>query len=183
MSRVLVPLAEGCEEIEAVIVADTLRRAGIEVVLAGLRSGPVTASRRVRIVPDAEWPARAWEHFDAIVLPGGGPGTQALMADERVLDAVLHFHAAGKWVAAICAAPQVLQKAGVLGGKRMTCFPGVASAITGSTRLNEAVVQDGQVITSQGPGTSFAFALTLVRVLAGPEKAAEVAKALLVAFP
>jgi protein deglycase len=180
MSRVLVPLAEGCEEIEAVIVVDTLRRAGIEVVTAGLRPGPVTASRGVRLLPDADWPARAWETFDALVLPGGGPGTQALLADVRVIEAVRRFHDAGRWVAAICAAPQVLQKAGVLAGKRMTCYPGVAAATPRETRVDEPVVQDGHVITSQGPGTGFAFALALVRLLAGAEKARDVGRALLV---
>jgi 4-methyl-5(b-hydroxyethyl)-thiazole monophosphate biosynthesis len=182
MSKVLVPLADGCEEMEAVILIDTLRRAQIEVVVAGLKPGPVTASRGVKLAPDTTLDAVRNEDFDAIALPGGGGGTENLMKDERVLDAVRDFHGRGKLVAAICAAPQVLQKAGVIDGKRITCYPGVAAHITRATRVDERVVQDGRVITSQGPGTSFHFALALVQELAGRAKAEEVAGAMLVSI-
>ena len=106
MKRILVALADGCEEMEAVVVVDVLRRGGLEVVAVGLKEGPVTASRGVRLLPDSPWPERAWEQFDALVLPGGGPGTQALLADARVLEAVREFARAGRLRAAICAAPR-----------------------------------------------------------------------------
>ena len=176
MSRVLVPLADGCEEIEAVVVIDVLRRAGIEVVAAGLKPGPVEASRGTRLLPDGAWPERAWLAFDAIVLPGGGPGTRALLGDARVVEAVREFHRAGRVVAAICAAPQVLQRAGIAAGRRLTCYPGVEAALPESTHTGEAVVEDGAVITGRGPGVSFAFALALVRRLAGAERADQVAR-------
>lgn len=176
MKRVLVALADGCEEMEAVAVVDVLRRGGLEVVVAGLKEGPVTASRGVRLLPDAGWPERAWEQFDALVLPGGGPGTQALLADARVLEAVREFARAGRLLAAICAAPQVLQRAGVLGGKRVTCYPGVGARLPDSVVVDAVVVEDGAVITGRGPGASFVFALALVARLVGAEKAAEVAR-------
>ena len=183
MKRVLVPLAEGCEEIEAVVVIDVLRRAGIEVVTAALRDGPVTASRGVRLLPDAPWPEHAWEQFDALVLPGGGPGTRALISDVRVVEAVRAFHRSGRLLAAICAAPQVLQRGGVLAGKRVTCYPGVEAALPDSIHADAPVVEDGGVITGRGPGASFAFALALVQRLAGPEKAREVAEGLVLPVP
>ncbi len=181
--RVLVPLAEGCEEIEAVVVVDTLRRGDVEVVTAGLRPGPVIASRGVRLLPDVDWPAGAERDFDALVLPGGGPGTRHLLEDGRVVAAVTAFARADKWVAALCAAPQVLQRAGLLAGRRVTCYPGVESALAGARCTGADVEVDGRVITGRGPGASFVFALTLVELLAGSEVAAEVARGLLVAAP
>ena len=182
MNKVLVPLADGCEEMEAVTIVDVLRRAGFTVDMVGLQPGVVTASRGVRLVPDADWPAELPGGYAAIVLPGGGPGTQRLMEDVRVLEAVRSFSAAGRTVAAICAAPKVLHRAGVLRGKSFTCYPGVEAALDGAHHRAEAVVVDGGVITGCGPGTSLEFALTLVRVLAGPAKAREVADGLRVAW-
>jgi 4-methyl-5(b-hydroxyethyl)-thiazole monophosphate biosynthesis len=179
MTRVLIPLADGFEEMEAVILIDTLRRAQWEVTVAGLKPGPVTAAHDVKILPDTTWDRVDPATFDLLVLPGGGGGTQNLMDDERVLDALRQFHRAGKTVAAICAAPKVLQKAGVLDGRKMTCYPGVASDITRATRLDDRIVQDGNVVTSQGPGTSVRFALALVERVDGPRKMREVADAMI----
>lgn len=179
MKRVLVPLADGCEEIEAVTIIDTLRRGGVEVVAAGLHAGPVTASRGVRLIPDADWPSELPGAFDAIVLPGGGPGTERLLADPRVVSAVRAFHAADRWVAAICAAPQVLHKAGVLGGRRVTCYPGVEPALTGAVCVAAPVACDGRVLTGRGPGVSLVFALAVLSSLTGEQCAGEVAAAML----
>lgn len=179
MARVLVPLADGCEEMEAVIIIDTLRRAKWEVTAAGLKPGVVTASRGVKIVPDTTLDQVDVASFDMIVLPGGNGGTENLMKDQRVLDAVRAFNDARKIVAAVCAAPQVLQKAGVLDGKKMTCYPSAAPNITRATWLDEKVVQDGNIITSQGPGTSFQFALALIERVDGKEKARAVADGML----
>jgi protein deglycase len=170
--RVLVPLATGVEEMEAVILIDVLRRAGWAVRSAGLMAGHVTASRRVVLVPDVALETVSAAELDLLVLPGGGPGTEVLMHDERVLALARGLAAAGKPVAAICAAPRVLDRAGLLAGKRYTCFPGVESRIGSGLHVGGAVVADGLIHTSQGPGTAFAFALHLVEVLDSPEKAA-----------
>ena len=180
MIRALVPLADGCEEMEAVIIIDTFRRAKWHVTVAGLKPGLVTASRGVKIQPDAVWDEVDVASHDLLVLPGGGPGTQNLMADERVLAAIRDFTSRGKVVGAVCAAPLVLQKAGVIDGKRMTCFPGVAEQITRARRVHELVVRDGNIITSQGPGTSFQFALAIVAHVDSEAVAREVGSAMLV---
>ncbi len=177
MKKVLVPLADGCEEIEAVTVVDVLRRAGFEVVAAGLRDGVLTASRGVKLAPDVAFDAVDPLAFDAIVIPGGAGGVQNLLKDGRVPEAVRALHGAGRWVCAICAGPLVLDAAGVLGGVRATCYPGVELAST--ARVNERVVVDGRVITSQGPGTAMAFALEIVRRLDGAANAQRVASGLL----
>lgn len=167
--RVLVPLANGCEELEAVTVIDLLRRAQIDVVTAGLSDGPVRASRGVVLLPDTTLAQAHAEDFDAIVLPGGQPGANNLEADVRVLALIKRLAGAGKYVAAICAAPKVLAAAGVLDGRRATCFRGAIDAKAyPQVRLeNSPVVVDGNVVTSRGPGTAMDFALELIRLLCG----------------
>ncbi|MCK9530929.1 MAG: DJ-1/PfpI family protein, partial [Gammaproteobacteria bacterium] len=117
MARVLVPLAPGCEELEAVTVIDLLRRAGIEVLSAGLEDGPVTASRGVVLVPDTTLDAALRQDFDMVVLPGGGPGSDRLNDDPRVVSLLKRMADAGRYTAAICAAPKVLATAGLLEGR------------------------------------------------------------------
>lgn len=177
MPRVLVPLAPGCEEIEAVTVIDLLRRAGVTVVVAGLEPGPVTASRGVVLLPDVLLAdLDADDDFDMIVLPGGGPGAKALRGNARVLSRVRSLDRAGRWVAAICAAPQVLAAAGVLGGRRATSYPGILEDEgLPDTRLTGAPVEvDGHIITSRGPGTALDFALACIEALLGDEARAQV---------
>jgi 4-methyl-5(b-hydroxyethyl)-thiazole monophosphate biosynthesis len=183
--KALILLAEGCEEMEAVILMDTLRRGGVEVTAAGLTEGPVTASRGVVLVPDVllddlENP----KDFDMLVLPGGLPGTERLREDLRVRDLLLAYFAdTAKRVAAVCAAPTVLDAHGLLEGRRFTCYPALKDRCAGGGDwVNAPVVKDGNLITSQGPGTSFAFALTLVEALAGSEAAKSVADGMLVDF-
>ena len=178
MARVLVPLAEGCEEIEAVTIIDLLRRAGIEVVVAGLRSGPVRASRGVQILPDTVLDAVLGDDFDMIALPGGMPGAATLRGDPRILKLVRDMSAAGRHVAAICAAPMVLAEAGVLEHRRATSYPGFLDEFPAVERRDEAVVCDGPVLTSRGPGTAMDFALALVETLAGKVKRQQVEAAL-----
>lgn len=167
MSRVLVPLATGCEELEAVTVIDLLRRARIEVVTAGLTTGPVTASRGTVLLPDVTFDVAAQQEYDMIVLPGGQPGADNLEQDARVMALLKKFAAAGKFTSAICAAPKVLAAAGLLDGKRATSYPGALDSHRyPNIRIeNQAVVRDGQVLTSQGPGTAMDFALSLIEVL------------------
>jgi len=182
MSRALVLLAPGCEEMEAVISIDVLRRGGVEVVAAGLTGDTLVASRDVKLVPDiALDDCRDAKEFDLLVLPGGLPGTEALREDPRVRDLVLHYQQAPeKMLAAICAAALVLDKAGVLEEKNFTCYPAVRERISQGNWKDENVVIDGSLITSQGPGTAMEFALTLVEVLEGDEAREEVAAGLLV---
>ena len=171
MASVLVPLAEGCEELEAVTIIDLLRRAGIEVVTAGLKDGPVRCSRGTVIVPDTTIDQVMDRDFDAVVLPGGLPGADHLEADPRVREILKRHAQAGHLTGAICAAPKVLAAAGLLEGRRATSYPGVLDAIRppGTTVTGAPVEIDGKVVTSRGPGTAMDFALTLIEQLLGPE--------------
>ena len=174
MAKVLVPLAQGCEEIEAVTVIDILRRAGVEVVSASLDGQPILASRGVVLIADATLDAVLHDHFDMIVLPGGQPGSNNLKADQRIITLLQQMALQGKYLAAICAAPSVLASAGLLDGKQATSFPGVLDAFSQIIKQSDAVVEDGKLITSRGPGTAMNFALTLVERLAGKTKRLEV---------
>lgn len=179
MAKVLVPLAEGCEEIEAVTIIDLLRRAGIDVVVAGLKAGIVTASRGVQLVPDVTLDVALQHDYDMVVLPGGMPGAANLKDDARMIALLKKMAAAGQYTAAICAAPMALAEAGLLDGKQATSYPGFLDAIPGVTLSAAAVVQDGKVLTSRGPGTAMDFALALIEVLSGAEKRQQVESALL----
>lgn len=180
MSRVLVPLANGCEELEAVTIIDLLRRAGIDVITAGLKAGLVKASRGTQLMPDTTLDAALLEDYDMVVLPGGMPGAQHLKDDARVIGLIQKMAAAGRYTAAICAAPTVLAAAGVLSGKTATGYPGFLEKmnLNDVTLSTEVVVRDGKVITSRGPGTAMDFALSLVEILAGPETRQQVESAL-----
>jgi len=172
MARVLIPLAQGCEELEAVTLIDLLRRAEIEVVVAGLEEGPVKASRGTVLVPDTTLEAVADQAFDMIVLPGGLPGADHLDNSPQVHAMIRQLAEQGKYVAAICAAPKVLANAGVLDGRQATSYPGVLDAMSlpSTQLLEQAVVTDGKIVTSRGPGTAMAFALELIELLEGKEK-------------
>lgn len=180
MAKVLVPLAQGCEELEAVSIIDLLRRAGVEVVAASLSEGPVTCSGGVVLIPDTSLDAVLDDDFDMIVLPGGLPGADHLDEDERILRLLKRMAEQGKYTAAICAAPKVLASAGLLRGKQATSYPGVIDAMQlADTRyVDQAVVSDGQVITSRGPGTAMDFALALIEKLVGEERRQTVEAAL-----
>lgn len=175
MTRVLVPLADGAEEMEAVIIIDVFRRAGWTVDVVGLKKGVVEASRGVKLMPDRMWEQVDPSAYEVIALPGGNVGTMHLMEDERVLEALRAQHRAGKLIAAICAAPLVLQKAGIIDRKRVTCHPLAAGQLTVANRVDERVVIDDHIVTSQGPGTTFAFALAIVALREGRKKARELA--------
>lgn len=176
MTRALVPMADGTEEMEAVIVIDTLRRAKWEVVAAGMKKGIITASRGVKIVPDAAWNEIDPSTFDMIIVPGGAKGVGCLLKEERLHEAIRKLHRAGKIVAAVCAGPLVLQQAGVLAGRKATCHPDDAMMIVQAQWVNEPVVIDGNIVTSQGAGTCFKFALAIISEVDGPEKSAAVAR-------
>lgn len=171
MPKVLVPLAQGCEELEAITIIDLLRRAEIDVVTAGLDDQPVVCSRKTKIVPDTTLEDALKDDFDMVVLPGGLPGAENLKKDPRILDLVKNMAESGKHVGAICAAPMVLAEAGVLNGKRATSFPGFLDNVAGNgvTVTGGAIERDGNVVTSRGPGTAMDFALSLIEILSGKE--------------
>jgi 4-methyl-5(b-hydroxyethyl)-thiazole monophosphate biosynthesis len=171
MPTVLVPLAQGCEELEAVTVIDLLRRAGITVVTAGLDKEPVKASRGVVLIPDTTLDEATEQSFDMIVLPGGLPGADHLNNDPRIHKLLKDMQQQGKYTAAICAAPKVLADAGLLANKSATSYPGVLEKmqVPDMHFIDAPVVKDGQVVTGRGPGTAMDFALELIETLVGRE--------------
>ena len=175
MKRVLVPLAPGFEEIEAITIIDILRRAGIEVIAAGAVTGPIEASRKTRHLADCSLDEVLDQPFDMLILPGGLPGTTNLRNDPRVKKLVEKIRP----VAAICAAPTVLSACGVLAGRKATSHPSVRAELNAGLISDERVVVDGPVITSQSAGTTMEFAFKLVEILGGPDKAAEVNRGVL----
>ena len=180
VTKVLVLVADGTEEMEAVIVIDTLRRAKWEVTVAGLKDGPIVAARGVKLVPDTTLNKVEAGAFDILVVPGGARGVENLIKDPRVLETIRAFHKAKKMIAAVCAGPLVLQAAGILEGRTVTSHPDVGARITKATRIDQDVVIDGSIVTSQGAGTSLKFALTILSKVAGKKTADTVAKAMVV---
>lgn len=178
MASVLVPLAQGCEELEAITVIDLMRRAGIDVISAGLDDRPVKASRGTVLLPDMVLDEALTRDYDMVVLPGGLPGAEHLDNDPRIHTLLKEMAASGRYTAAICAAPRVLANSGLLEGRRVTSFPGVLDAVSGIEYSTQAVVEDGNVITSRGPGTAMDFALALIERLVGKAKRDEVEAAL-----
>jgi len=173
-----VPLAQGCEELEAVTITNLLRRADITVITAGLDSKPVTASRGTVIIPDTDLDTALEDDYDMVVLPGGLPGADHLNNDERIKAILIKMANSEQFTAAICAAPKVLADAGILSGKKATCYPSFLDNSENVDVSGDAVVIDGKIITSRGPGTAMDFALTLIESLEGKEKKDEVEKAL-----
>lgn len=171
-------LAPGFEETEAITFIDLLRRARAGVTILGLTDRTVRGSHDSTLVADGVL-AEFTGSFDGIVLPGGMPGSKHLAESPRVLDIVRDAHAKGDLCAAICAAPMVLGKAGILGGFKATCYPGFEKELTGATITDLPVVRDRNVITSRGLGTAVAFGLELVSYVAGPDEAERVKRAIL----
>jgi 4-methyl-5(b-hydroxyethyl)-thiazole monophosphate biosynthesis len=181
MPTVLVILPEGFEELEAVAPIDVLRRAGCSVRLAALgATRRVTGRNHLVLEADAllsDSPAPDVAPLQDCLLLPGGPGVTLLRASVAVRTLVTRHHAAGKLLAAICAAPAVLSDAGLLQGRRYTAHPSVAGELT-AILATERVVLDGQLLTSRGAGTALDFGLALVSALVSPEKSAEIAAAI-----
>jgi len=172
--RILVLLAPGFEELEAIAVIDILRRAGLEVVSAGTISEPIISARNVVILPDKLLDEVKEEVFDLIVLPGGLVGTENLAKDQRVLKILQNQLGSGRRVGAICAAPTILERYDLAHGKTITCHPTCRAAIKKARFSEDRVVGDGLLVTSQGPGTAIEFALKLVELLVGKGKMLDV---------
>jgi 4-methyl-5(b-hydroxyethyl)-thiazole monophosphate biosynthesis len=169
--RVLVPLAEGFEEIEAVTIIDVLRRADIEVVTAGVEGKTARGSHDIVVSAESEISDIDGSDFDAVVLPGGMPGSANLRENSRVISIIRDIDGRNGTVAALCAAPIVLAEAGLLNEREVTCFPGFEKDLHGAHYTGEPVVVDGNIITGKGPGCAIPFALKLVEVLSGKETA------------
>jgi 4-methyl-5(b-hydroxyethyl)-thiazole monophosphate biosynthesis len=186
MTRVLFLLAPGFETIEALLPVDLLRRAKLDVTLASVGHDDlnVKSAQNVIVRCDVKFDQVATDLYDAIVCPGGMPGTTNLAGNAKVIAAIQAHNKAGKIVAAICAAPGYVlaEAAKILGGKNACGYPGTDAKISenGGTVSEERVVVDQNIVTSRGPGTAAQFGLTLIRVLVGPEKEQEVGKATLI---
>jgi 4-methyl-5(b-hydroxyethyl)-thiazole monophosphate biosynthesis len=178
MPHAITILADGFEEIEAITVIDLLRRAGIDVTILGLDGIEVRGARDIRVKADAILRDFGGT-FDALVLPGGMPGTNNLAASEEVLEMVRMANSRGKICAAICAAPMVFARAGILDMKKATCYPGCESMLVGAQLSADAVVKDGNIVTSRAVGTAIPFALELIEMMADKETAGKIGTAIL----
>jgi DJ-1 family protein len=185
MPNVGILLAQGFEEMELVITTDILRRAGAKVMLISLLSSrePVPGSRAIRISPDISFAEADFSTFDTVVLPGGLEGTRRLGEDPRVIELLQRLHGQGKTIAAICAAPTILVKAGIATDRHVTSHPSTAAGMSGVVYQTARVVADGNLITSRAAGTTFEFAFALVEKLFGPEKVKEVNQGVLALLP
>ncbi|VAW92127.1 DJ-1/YajL/PfpI superfamily, includes chaperone protein YajL (former ThiJ), parkinsonism-associated protein DJ-1, peptidases PfpI, Hsp31 [hydrothermal vent metagenome] len=177
MATVLVPLAQGCEELEAVTIMDLMVRAGVNVISAGLDDKPIKASRGTMLIASTTINKVKAAELDMIILPGGLPGADHLNTDPYIQNLIMQLNENNKPIAAICAAPKVLATLGLLKGKKATAFPGILEELKiKNIQLthSEAVVSDGNIITSRGPGTAMDFTLVLIECLCGKAKRTQV---------
>lgn len=180
--QVLIPIADGTEEIEAVCLIDVLRRAGAEVTVASVNHQTITASRGVRMVADAPIEECRDKRYECIAIPGGTEGARRLSASPILAELLERQAGSGRLYGAICAAPAlVLEPLGLLRGRRATCHPALFELLRGAEAVEERVVEDGTCVTSRGPGTAIEFALTLVKRLFGESKAKRIGEAMVVA--
>ena len=179
--KVILHFANGFEEVEAITPVDVLRRAGIDVVTVSVTGKKEVISKGgVTIMTDKLMEEVDYFTADAIILPGGQPGADNLSKHEGLRKQIQVFHKNSKLIAAICAAPLVLGAAGILKGKRVTCFPGVELKLIGATITGNLVEEDGNIITGKGPGAAMKFSLAVVEKLVGKNKADDIKKAMIV---
>ena len=187
--KVLVLLAEGFEEIEALTPVDYLRRTGAEVTLAGINGKKIVGSHKITVEADCQISDVNASEFYMVICPGGMPGSSNIAASAKAADVIRTINSKNGFIAAICAAPVVvLAPLGLLKGKKFTCYPGMENSIeqfagqnwkeltAGATHSKDRIVQDGKTITAGGPGVAEEFALKLVEVLFGKDKASELRK-------
>ncbi|MDG5816102.1 DJ-1/PfpI family protein [Chitinispirillales bacterium ANBcel5] len=178
MSRAIIILAEGFEETEAITCIDLLRRADISTTVLGLESLEITGSHEVTIIADSLLKDFS-DDFDAIILPGGMPGSNNLAQSQSVLDLAKKANSKGKLCAAVCAAPLVFEKAGLLKGVKATCYPAFEEKLNEADYQKQRVVKDQNIITSQGLGTSIEFALKIIESLSNKETADKIGSSIL----
>lgn len=178
----LILIAEGTEEIEAIVPADVLQRCGVDVTIAGVGSIDPMGGHHVPLRAECLLEECGEILFDAIIIPGGGKGAENFHKSELVSATILRHHQAGKLIAAICASPAVvLAPLGILAGKHATCFPGLERRMPPDViRVESKVVVDGQFVTSRGPGTAFEFSFRLAELLTGAPTAIKVRESMLV---
>ena len=177
MNKIYIFLADGFEEIEALTVVDLCRRAKIDCTMVSVsEASKVTGSHGICVAADMLFEKEALTDADMLVLPGGMPGTLNLGSHKELAELLVSFHKAGKYLAAICAAPSVFGGLGILDGRKATCYPGFEDKLTGADISGEKVVMDGNVITSRGFGTAIDFALKIISVLVNEEMADELAR-------
>lgn len=179
--RVLLVLAEGFEEMEAVTPIDLLRRAGVEVTIAGLNGSIIKSARNLSVSTDVTLD-KVSDNFDALILPGGGGGAKNLGSSQMLKTLIQEMNKKGKGIYAICASPVlVLSPTGILKGKTATCYEGMESGFDPSIKyVDQKVVMDGNILTSKGPGTSIDFSLAIIEKLCGKETAEKIKKDILV---
>ena len=174
-------MADGCEEIEGLTVVDVVRRAKMEIVMLSITGKKeVTSSHGVTFLADALAEETGYEDLDGIVLPGGMPGAATLGECDDLRKLIVRFAEENKPIAAICAAPMVLGKLGLLKGRKATCYPGFENFLEGAEYTAAMVEKDGNIITGKGPGAAMEFALAVVELLQGKDKVAELRKAMIV---
>lgn len=179
MKRIMVLFAAGFEEIEGITILDVLRRAGLSVTAVGVGSKEIEGAHGIRFIADRLLSEVSSDDADVLVLPGGQPGVDHLRASADVIKLLQAMEKKQKMIGAICAAPIVLQRAGIAKGKNLTCYPGFEKELTESKFHEDRIVCDGNLVTSRGPGTAMEFSLKLVEILCGKEKAAQLSQGLL----
>ncbi len=178
--KVLIAVADGIEELEAIAIIDCLGRAGAEMTIASVQKQQITTARKVKITADCLISDCLAKTYDLIVLPGGLPGAESFRDCKELIEMLKKQKEAGRFYAAICASPAVVfAEHGLLAGKKATCYPGMENKLPDASAANQRIVVDGNCITSQGPGTAIEFSLKLVELLFGNEKSQELAKAIL----
>ena len=177
MARVLAFLAEGFEDVEALAVIDLLRRARVETDIVSItNSKEVLSSHKIIMHADKTFEDADFDKAELIFLPGGGLGTENLYACDKLKEKILEFDKEGKKLSAICAAPSVFGRMGLLERKKATCYPGFEEKLLGATPTGERVVVDGNYITSKGMGTAIDLGLELIKIMVSEEKSVEIAK-------
>lgn len=180
MKQLLLFLAPGFEEIEAITTIDILRRAGLNVLSVSITGDlRVVGAHGIAVDADSLYPDIDFDEAEMLILPGGQPGTKNLNVHEGLKTALSSFAKSGKALAAICAAPMILGQLGLLEGKKAVCYPGNELHLRGAILSKNGVVKDGSIITASGPGLAIPFALEIVRFFLGEEKSGEIAAGLL----
>lgn len=175
MIKILIPIADGSEEIEAVTLINVLRRAGFQVIVAGVTQRGITGARGVHLIADKSLSDCENETFDGIFLPGGMPGATNLEKSTLLINMLQKQAAHSKYYGAICASPAlVLAPHDLLKGKRATAYPGFESKLPDTSMAHQKVVRDGNCLTAQSPGSAQEFALAIIEALASKDKSEEI---------